>query len=109
MRILALPILFAGGCAVAPPAESPANGTAPAETNIPIREGEDRSGCEAARAAGLVGRKRSEALGAEAMRLSGARALRWIPEGAMVTMDYREDRLNIELDGAGTVTKIRCG
>ena len=108
MRVMVLPILLAGGCAAAPPAEAPANGAAPAEA-IPIRVGEDSSGCDAARAAGLVGRQRSAELGAEAMRLSGARALRWIPPGTMVTMDYREDRLNIELDGAGKVTKIRCG
>jgi hypothetical protein len=65
--------------------------------------------CDATAAQKLIGRERTEALGAEAQRLSGAKALRWIPEGAMVTMDYREDRLNIELDGAKRVTKIRCG
>jgi hypothetical protein len=65
--------------------------------------------CDAAKAQGLVGRGRSEELGAQALRLSGARTVRWIPEGGIVTMDYREDRLNIYLDRQNKVERITCG
>ncbi|HEY0413647.1 MAG TPA: I78 family peptidase inhibitor [Allosphingosinicella sp.] len=65
--------------------------------------------CDAAAAQGLVGQAAGEALGAEAMRLSRARVLRWVPIGAMVTMDYREDRLSIHLDADNKVVKIACG
>jgi hypothetical protein len=65
--------------------------------------------CDAGKAQALVGRIASEALGSEAMRLTGAGALRWIPQGAMVTMDYRPDRLNIHLGPRNEVTKIACG
>ncbi|HYD37898.1 MAG TPA: I78 family peptidase inhibitor [Allosphingosinicella sp.] len=58
---------------------------------------------------GLVGRARSEDVGAEALRLTGARTVRWIPKGAMVTMDYREDRVNLHLDGKGKVVRVACG
>ena len=65
--------------------------------------------CDSAKAQSLVGRVADEALGAEAMRLTGAGALRWVPMGAMVTMDYRPDRLNIHLGPRNEVTKIACG
>jgi hypothetical protein len=29
--------------------------------------------------------------------------------GMAVTMDYREDRLNIEIDEAGTIFRVACG
>jgi peptidase inhibitor I78 family protein len=100
MKRLATAMLMAmTGCATVPPAEAE------------DRPMQDQSGgkCDAAPAQGLVGKARSRAVAAEAKRLSGARALRWIPEGAMVTMDYREDRLNLHLDGRNKVVKIACG
>jgi len=92
MRILAAAALLTAGCATAPPAEA----------------GGDRR-CDAARAQTLIGRSRSAKVGAEALRLSGATALRWIAPGTMVTMDYREDRVNLRVDPAGTVVKVDCG
>ena len=65
--------------------------------------------CNAAAAQRLVGRAATSDLGAEALRLTAATALRWIPPGAAVTMDYRTDRLNIETDAQNRVTRIRCG
>jgi hypothetical protein len=65
--------------------------------------------CNAAAAHRLVGRQRSEAAAAEAKRLTGAAAIRWIPLGAMVTMDYRPDRLNIRLDRNGRILSLDCG
>ena len=85
------------GCAVA---EADVNET------IPV-QGEGR--CDASGAQALIGRGASEALGAEALRLSGATRLRWIQPGDVVTMDYRTDRLNIELDASNRVAAIRCG
>ena len=86
-------------CATVPPA---------GEEEVPVR-GETGRRCDAARAQGLVGRTAGEELGAEALRLSGAGILRWIPEGGVVTMDYREDRVNVELDARNRVKRIRCG
>jgi hypothetical protein len=65
--------------------------------------------CEADAAQSLVGRPATADLGAEALRLTGARALRWIQPGQAVTMDYRADRLNIKLDGENRVEEITCG
>lgn len=34
---------------------------------------------------------------------------RIIPPGTAVTMDYRSDRLNVETDEDGVITRIYCG
>ncbi len=65
--------------------------------------------CDATKVKGLIGKPATAALEAEARRLSGAQAVRTIRPGDMVTMDYREDRLNLELDEAGRVRDVRCG
>lgn len=65
--------------------------------------------CDASSLGNLVGRAATQELGAEALRRSGARALRWIRPGDVVTMDYREDRLNIHLDARDRVERFACG
>jgi hypothetical protein len=93
MRALAAAALLTAGCATgAPPAEAVTSGR-----------------CDASKARVLIGRARSAEAGPQALRLSGARALRWIAPGTMVTMDYREDRLNLRVDRAGKVVKVDCG
>jgi hypothetical protein len=94
-------LLLMTACAPVPPAE-------PAQEQFPA-VGETGYACDAARAQPLVGREATGEVGAEALRLSGARTVRWIPLGNAVTMDYREDRLNIDLDDAGRITGLRCG
>ena len=65
--------------------------------------------CDASPLGNLVGREASEALGAEALRRSGSRVLRWIRPGDIVTMDYSEQRLNIHLDDQNRVDHFACG
>ena len=77
-------------------------------TTMGNREGETGT-CDEAAVQSLVGQQASSELGQRAMQRSGARSLRWIPEGSAVTMDYRPDRLNIEYDRSNMVTAIRCG
>jgi len=75
---------------------------------IPARD-DTRFTCSATNLAGLVGQTANTQLGAEAMRTANARTVRWIRPGDAVTMDYRTDRLNIDLDAANRVTGFRCG
>lgn len=65
--------------------------------------------CSADGLADLVGREATTALGAEALRRSGARTIRWIRPGDAVTMDFREDRLNLNLDASGRLERANCG
>jgi hypothetical protein len=80
-----------------------------AETAAPAAPAASADACNAAPVQALVGRQRSEAVAGEALRGSGARALRWLEPGSMYTMDYREDRLNISVDARGRITALRCG
>jgi hypothetical protein len=79
----------------------------PAADAEPPVKGDGR--CNAAKAQQLVGRTATEAVEAAALRLSGARTVRVIPKDGVVTMDYREDRLNLYLDAAKKVERISCG
>ena len=94
MRLLALALLL-GGC------------TTMTETAPPSAAPEEP--CDTKALQPLIGQSATAELAAEALRLSGARALRWKPPGAMVTMDYRPDRLNISLDAQNRVTDFDCG
>jgi len=65
--------------------------------------------CNVDAARALVGRPATAGLGTEALRLSGARRLRWIRPGDMVTMDYSPNRLNLHLDAQGRIERLACG
>lgn len=99
MKLLIAGAMLMAGCATTVPEEP---------GDVPVR-GETGRKCSAGPAQGLVGKPATKALGTEALRLSGAGSMRWIGEGDMVTMDYREDRLNIHLDAKNVVVKIVCG
>lgn len=71
--------------------------------------GDPGRACVAARAKMLAGRRRSPAVERLALRLSGAGTVRWIRMGAMVTMDYRPDRLDLRLDRRGRILAVECG
>ena len=65
--------------------------------------------CSAANLDGLVGKMRSDATEAEAKAGSGATMIRWIRPGDMVTKDFREERLNLDVDAQGKITRAYCG
>ena len=94
-------LMVTTGCAPLPPA-------AAEEENVPVH-GESGARCDGSRAQMLIGRAASAELGAEALRLTGSRSLRWIRPGDIVTMEYREDRLNIHLDARNRVARLQCG
>lgn len=65
--------------------------------------------CGATTAGGAIGRKDTAELRAEVTRKVGHRRIRWLPPGSIVTQDLRADRLNVDLDAGGVVTRLRCG
>lgn len=84
--------LSLSGCATTTAEEAPAPGA-----------------CDSEAGAALVGRTAGAGLGAEALRLTGARRLRWIRPGDAVTMDYSPQRLNLHLDSQDRVERLACG
>ncbi|MBX3595151.1 I78 family peptidase inhibitor [Sphingomonas sp.] len=65
--------------------------------------------CNADRVQPMVGRPYTDEMGARAKERSGARSLRVIRPGQAVTMDFRSDRLNLDLDNVDTIKAARCG
>jgi hypothetical protein len=82
----------------APPPEdtTPVHGVTPGHT------------CNNSNIQQFVGRQRSADLETEMLRVSNAAFVRWAPFGAMVTMEYRADRLTVFLDSNDRVERISC-
>jgi hypothetical protein len=57
----------------------------------------------------FIGREASTQLGSDMLRTSGARIIRWVPLGGVVTMDFSPTRLTVQLDGANQVKSANCG
>ena len=65
--------------------------------------------CRAESASSLIGRPGSPAVAEQARQMSGARAVRVLHPGDIVTMEFRGDRLNVHLDADGKIERINCG
>ena len=83
---------------------APVNGEPPK-----VVEGDFGGSCNAEPAQQFVGQKLDDALNARAKSATGATGVRVIRPGMAVTMDYRADRLNIEIDDDGRIVRISCG
>ena len=57
----------------------------------------------------FAGRPATQELGAEVLRVSGARVLRWVAHGMMVTMEYSDQRVTVWLRPDNRVDRATCG
>ena len=96
--VLLLAPAMLGACAAGPSA-------APG----PVPERPTGGTCNADGATSFVGQRVSEALGARVLAATGARSLRWGPPGGAMTMDFREDRVNVFYNAEMMVERITCG
>ncbi len=95
LSFVALPLLLVlAGCATAP---------------APAPAGPGGGACNAAAAQFVVGRNADAAMQEAARLRSGARIVRTLRPGQVVTMEYSGERLNLELDAGGRVVRVRCG
>lgn len=95
MGLMAWPLVGCAGAGGAGPATPP-----PAAAEGPCRnEGLDR----------FTGQKASADVGAQLIKASGAKTLRWGGPGMAMTMDFRPDRLTVSYDEAMVITSARCG
>ncbi|MBL9069653.1 MAG: hypothetical protein JNM03_06620 [Sphingopyxis sp.] len=65
--------------------------------------------CSADAGASFVGQTATPELGAAILKATGARTLRWGPPRSAMTMDYRQDRVNVMYDDAYKIERITCG
>ena len=57
----------------------------------------------------FAGRAPTSGVGAEMLKASGARTLRWVRFGAMITMEFSPSRLTVRLDPHGRIASTTCG
>lgn len=65
--------------------------------------------CEASAAQFALGRSFGPELEREVRTKSGARLVRWLSPGQVVTMEFNAMRLSLTLDGRGRVVRAACG
>ncbi len=65
--------------------------------------------CKADAVQSYIGQSVTPDLGAAILKASGARTLRWGPPRSAMTMDYRQDRVNVMYDDAYKITQVTCG
>lgn len=65
--------------------------------------------CDATPVQSLLGGAGDPATVDRAKAGSGARIVRRYATGAALTMDFRPDRLNVEVDAGGKIVKLSCG
>jgi hypothetical protein len=119
--------LALSACSTPPPSDAaPADAAAPAEASAapgadvpPVADAADAADatdaeemtmtCDAGKGQWAVGQIADEALVAKVKADTGSDRYRVIPPDTAVTMDYREDRVNIETDANNRVIAVRCG
>lgn len=57
----------------------------------------------------FVGQPATSEVGAEMLRASGARTIRWVRPGQAITMEFSAERLTVHLDANGRVESASCG
>lgn len=65
--------------------------------------------CSVAGLKRFIGKPSTVALANAALKRANATTARVIGPDQAVTMDYREDRLNMHIDGKNRVTRFTCG
>ena len=65
--------------------------------------------CRQGGAAFALGERYSDRLARRARRGADARVVRKIEPGQVYTMEFRADRLNLEVDRRGRIRSVRCG
>ena len=77
----------------------------PAPVEPPVAAG----ACDDSQAQWAIGKTPTAAEVEQARADSGAESVRTLKPDQMVTMDFNDKRLNLDLDASGVVTAVRCG
>jgi hypothetical protein len=65
--------------------------------------------CQADPGQVYVGRAASDDVVSQLQAATGAKAVRVLKPGMAATMDFRDDRLNLQLDEHDVIVKVSCG
>ncbi len=93
--------LSLSACAPMPPTDGPVSGG--------HDPSEPEQKCDAAAARGAIGKVATVAVVEQARQAAGAQIARTLKPGQMVTMEYHDSRLNIDVDANNVILNVRCG
>ena len=96
---IALFAVLAAGCSIMATDET-----------LPPAHGETRGyECKNGGLDAFVGRDPTAEVGSEILAKSGAKVLRWLQPGQIVTMEFRSDRVNVKLNAQNMIEGVTCG
>ncbi|MBK4988557.1 MULTISPECIES: I78 family peptidase inhibitor [Pseudomonas] len=78
-------------------------------TQAPAAPAGNDGRCEASGADFAVGKQGSPELLEQARKASGSQMARILKPHDVVTLEYRSERLNLNVDEQGRVTRVNCG
>lgn len=96
-KTIALAAFLGAGCTTVAAQEPPVRGETPGHE------------CRSEGLDAFVGQAATAELGGEVLAKSGAKVLRWLQPGQIVTMEFRADRVNVKLDAQNKVAAVTCG
>ena len=97
-----------GACAASP--APPAGGLiVPPNDGIPEHGATTGRECTNAGLDRFRGRVATSEVGAEMLRVSGARIIRWVQPGMMITMEFSPERLTVHLGPGNVIERPTCG
>lgn len=92
-----------------PVSNAPSPGASPTPEPTPAPgEAPETDECGAAKVSAYVAQEATPAVRARLAADVGHDRIRWVGPDTVVTMDFRPDRLNVELDSAGVITGGKC-
>lgn len=65
--------------------------------------------CDPQAARNVIGQAASATVVEQARQATGAQSVRTLKPGQVITMEYREGRLNVHVNERGAITSLTCG
>ena len=96
-KTIVLAAILGAGCNTVAAQEPPVHGETPGYE------------CRSEGLNAFVGQTATAGIGSEILKKSGAKVLRWLKPGQIVTMEFRADRVNVKLDAQNKVEAVTCG
>ena len=98
LALIAATSALLGGCA-----------TANAQSPYPHRSAVESFECRNTGLPQFTGQPATPEVARRILTASGAKHLRWVAHGMMVTMEYRSDRVTVYLDQQSRIERAACG
>lgn len=98
-----------GGASSASDSQASTGPGADSSAYTPLQSDSSLNDCDAQPVQNMLGQAYSDSVGDTLRQRAGARAIRVLKPGQVMTMEYNPTRINIILDAKGAIEALRCG